>query len=232
MARYTSAYSSLLVRLKEVQILNSIARLEERHNPIENRYKVNALCRGSIVLLCSHLEAYIKELGETLLSEMYRRRLPRDRLEKRFYYHISKDILGELKNITDPDRIACKLFEFLASDGPYWDSNGPLPAPIAADRFNRGFSNPGYRKIRKYFGRFGYNEFDSELRQSLDGDYQPIVNMVNHLVHTRNKIAHGDTDAVKTPGDVAKMVDLIRLFCRATDCQFGSWCRKRLCAVR
>jgi hypothetical protein len=56
--------------------------------------------------------------------------------------------------------------------------------------------------------------------------------MVDHLVDTRNKIAHGDPAASKTPGEVATMMSIMRLFCGSTDAVFASWWRTRFCAIR
>jgi len=41
--------------------------------------------------------------------------------------------------------------------------------------------------------------------------------MVDHLVDMRNKIAHGDPTATKTPADVKLMVKAIRDYAVATD---------------
>ena len=64
MSRYTPVYSSFCTRLDEVETLRQFALIREREDPIGLRREINALCRGSVVLLSSHVEAYIKELGE------------------------------------------------------------------------------------------------------------------------------------------------------------------------
>lgn len=232
MARYTVAYSSLIGRMAEVEVLRRSAEQKERKDPVALRHEINALCRGALVLLCGHLEAFVKELGEVALDCLHSKTVARTNISSRLYYHISKDILDELQDTDDPEKIAGKVFTFLESDLPFWSRSGPFPEPIAAERFNKGFSNPAYRKIKAYFGRFGYSGYRQDLAQLLKAQFDPIINMVDHLVDTRNKIAHGDPAATKTPSEVRDMMKLIRSYCKATDHVFASWCGTTLCKIR
>ena len=232
MAKYTSAYSSFVSRLSEVNDLGKTAAAREREDAISNRYHISALCRGSIVLLSAHLEAYIRELGEITLDAIVAKRVDRSVVAPRFFYHISKPILEEIKDTTDQDKIAEKVFRFLSTEYDHWIKTGPFTMSIPADAFNKGFSNPAYSKICKYFNRFGCDTYHTELARYLRADFQPATNMVNHLVEIRNKIAHGDYMASKTPLEVMDMVTFIKLFCSATDSVFASWCTKHLCTIR
>src|SRR4051812_17780568 len=110
MARYTSAYVSFISRLVEVEILYRAAARKERQDPVSHRDEINALCRGAIVLLSSHLEAYIKELGEVTLTAIQSKAVTRSNIAAQFFFHISKDLLKEIKDTSDPIRIAEKLF--------------------------------------------------------------------------------------------------------------------------
>jgi hypothetical protein len=232
MARYTTAYSSLISRLNEVHLLRRLASAREKTDPITLRNEINVFCRAAIVLLCAHLEAYIKELGEVALTGIELKAVPRSEIASQFYYHISKDVLNDLKNTSQPDRIAEKLFLFLSDDLPYWDRNGPFPQPLPVERFNKGFSNPGFDKIRAYFNRFGYGQYQGDLGGVLRANYNVTVNMVDHLVDTRNKIAHGDLSVTKTPSDVEQMINIIRSYCGATDSVFAAWFKSKYCPIR
>lgn len=200
MARFTSAYSEFVARLDEVESLRRTAALNERKDPVGFRDEINALSRGAIVLLCGHLEAYIKELGEIALDSMVEKKVPRAQLSSRFYYHISQDLLKEIRDTSDPNKVADKVFAFINSDLEYWSKDGPFPQPVPVDRFNKGFANPAFKKIVKYFNRFGYNSYKNDLADRLKANYHPTVTMVEHLVDTRNKIAHGDPAASKCVG--------------------------------
>ena len=232
MARFTFAYSQLILRLDEIEILMRLALSHGRKDALKYHKEINALSRGAVVLLCSHLEAYVRELGEAALGSMTVRDIPRTKLVSRFYYHISKDILEEFRSTHDPEKTADKVFAFIGRDLEYWSKEGQFPEPVPVELFNRGFASPKFEKIRKYFNRFGYEGYQQDLMAHMQGRFQPTVTMVDHLVDTRNKIAHGDFVVNKTPGEVKEMASLARLFCRETDTVFAAWWGKSFCAIR
>lgn len=156
----------------------------------------------------------------------------RNLFELRMFYHISKDVIDEVKDTADPAKIAEKLFGFIGSDGAYWSRTGPLETPIPSARFNLGFSNPKFDKIKAYLNRFGYDRFRPDFYAELQADAQSTENMLDHLVDIRNSIAHGDQSATKTPNDLKEMIFIILRFCRVTDQIFGSWCTQNLCSIR
>lgn len=196
------------------------------------RKEINALCRASVVLLSAHLEAFIKELGEVALDALHRKKVSRADLNSALFYHLSKDMIDEVADTIEPNKIAEKLFEFMASDLPLWSRTGPFPQPVPTDRFNKGFSNPAFKKVRAYFKRFGYSEYKRDLARLLKADYAATENMVDHLVDMRNKIAHGDNMATKTPQEVTVMIAIIRRYGMATDSVFAEWCKQTICNIR
>ena len=232
MARFTTAYSSFITRLNEVEILRNAAAQKELQDPINFGNEINALSRGAIVLLSSHLEAYIKELGESALDSLSAQRAHRNDLSDRFFYHLSKDVIDEIKDTSEPERIGGKIFDFLNRDQPLWSRSGVFPIQIDNERFNKGFSNPSFKKIKSYFNRFGYSDFQKDLTAKLRSDYSAVVNMIDHLVGVRNKIAHGDPGASKTPSEVLDMVNFVRRFCQTTDSAFATWWKLNYCSIR
>lgn len=237
MPRYTKPYSDFKERLVEVDILRRLASNEEKKNEIVMGEKTKALTRGSIVLLCSHLEAYIKELGEVALDSLYENQVSRSKFSvesKRIYYYISKDIVDNLQDTSNTDKIVEKIFSLLNRDQKFWSEEGPFPETIPVDRFNQGFASPSFKKINKYFKRFGYTRYEGDLGSLLLGDFNSTVNAVNHLVNTRNKIAHGDPDtyAYMTPLELGDMIKTTTRFCRSTDDVFASWWKNRFCTIR
>jgi hypothetical protein len=206
-ARYTAAYSSFVARLDEVDTLRRFALEKERKDPIDLRREISALCRGSVVLLSSHLEAYVKEAGELALDSLHAKAVPRKNVTSKFYYHISKNHLDKIQDTSDPEKIAEKVFEFLHSDLDYWSRLGPFPQSIPTDRFNKGFSNPAFDKIRAYFNRFGYATYKPDLMRKLQSQFQPTVNMVDHLVDT--KAGSIIVDPQTSKGDHARYESLL-----------------------
>ncbi|EDY16125.1 hypothetical protein CfE428DRAFT_6387 [Chthoniobacter flavus Ellin428] len=232
MSKFTSAYISFVSRLNEVEDLRRMAAQKEKADAIANSAQINALCRGAVVLLCSHVEAYVKEVGEVALTHVHGKSVGRDKLVNRLFYHISKAVIDEIKDTEDHDRLAEKCFGFITTETPYWSKVGAFPNPLPVDKFNKGFSNPGFKKISAYFNRFGYDNYKTHLSARLAASYHAVVNMVEHMVDTRNKIAHGNPAATKTPHDLKEMIRLVQIFCRATDLTFGAWCKANLCTIR
>ena len=232
MTRYTSAYSSFVSQLKEVELLRSFAAQKERKNAILFSKEINALSRGAVVLLSSHLEAYVKDLGELALESVYKHRIIRNNFTSTFFYHISKDLIDEIKNTSDHDKIGDKIFNFLDRDGIFWSRSDEFTVQIPTDRFNKGFANPAYNKIKAYFNRFGYINFQQDLSTKLKGDFKPVTNMIDHLVDVRNKIAHGDPSATKTPKEVGDIIKLVKQFCQETDTIFAIWWKDNYCSIR
>jgi len=218
--------------LGEVEVLRRFALQKERQDPVGMRNEINALCRGSIVLLSSHLEAFVKELGELALDSLYDKSVSRINLSSRFYYHISKNFIDELKDTSDPEKIGDKVFDFLNSDYPFWSKSGFFTTTIPSERFNKGFSNPAFKKIKAYFNRFGYSTYKADLASRLQASYLPTVNIIDHLVDIRNMIAHGDPSATKTPSEIKDIENMVQKYCATTDSVFASWWKSKYCSIR
>ncbi len=232
MARYTAAYSSFVERLEEVELLRRFALEKEKQDPVNNGSEISALCRASVVLLSGHLEAYIKELGELAIDSLYEKSVPRKEICSRFFYHISKNYIDEIKDTSDPGAIGDKIFSFLANDIEFWSRDGSFPASVPAEMFNKGFSNPAFKQIKSYFNRFGYDTYQRDLASKLAANFQYTKNMIEHLVEIRNRIAHGDPSATKTPSEIKDMIRIVKNFCVETDGVFASWWKGMFCAIR
>ena len=233
MARYTPIYGDFLSRTREVKLLCSkAARLERARDSYRHGPEISALCRGAVVLLSSHVEAFVKELGEHTLDTLYNKSVCRSKMSSQFFYHISKSKLKSIRDTSQPDRIADHVFEFLDTESSYWSRNGGLSFPVSSIEFNAGFSNPKFGKVKAYFGRFGYTNYKGDFFSTLGRGAITNESNLNHIVDTRNSIAHGDPAATKTPLEVKGMINAAILFCRTTDDIFATWCRTNLCTIR
>ena len=233
MAAYTSAYSEFLRRLNEVSVLNGLAKKHSVQLAAPKDAEITrATCRASIVLLSSHVEGYVGDLVEVVLERIFKRRMPKNSLAKQFLYYFSRDIVNEIRDSTDPERIAEKVDRLFKRDADIWSTSDIFNSQLSVDRFLGNFSNPTFESIRKLLARFGYAEYMGHLQAELRGDCLPCINMINNVVNQRNKIAHGDTGLSSTPGDIDKMSELIRRFCRATDRVVGTWFKRNGCAIR
>lgn len=233
MTRYTQIYSDYTSRLTEVSLLRKKASaLERSSRSLLHGPEISALCRASVVLLSSHVEAYVKELGEHTLDAAHQQSIPRAKAAPQFFYYVSKEKIESIRNSTQPDAIARSVQAFVDSDILHWQSTGLLHGPISSTAFNSGFSNPKSEKVRSYFGRFGYTDFRRDFMRALGRKGIIIEQGLDLIVNTRNAIAHGDSSATKTPSEVKEMEDNAKIFCRTVDQIFSSWCRAYFCRIR
>ncbi|TAT84359.1 MAE_28990/MAE_18760 family HEPN-like nuclease [Rhizobium ruizarguesonis] len=232
MSRHTEAYSSFVERLGEIDLLIALARKKERNDAVLHRKEINAFCRGAVVLLSSHVEAYVKELGECALERFYQRRVDRSGMSSRIFFNISKEFVADIKDTADPEKIAEKIFLFIESDLTFWAKHGAYSLQIPVEKFNKGFSNPAFDKIKSYFSRFGYEDYRRDFYRDLGINAQTTQNMLDGMVALRNNIAHGDVSATRTPREISEMTDIIKNFCRCTDSIFSRWCKLHHCPIR
>lgn len=231
MARYSSAYSDLTRRVQEVESIVTMARgikLVTQANITRNR----ALCRGGIVLLCSHIEGYIESLGVLAVTRVADNAIQKSSLPRTFRYHLSQDLINDVKEATSPDAFVSRLDHLLRRDTNVWDSSENFSQPLRAEVFIGGFTTPRHRNIVRFFRRFGYDRFETELGSQLQRDFLACKNMIDHVVDQRNKIAHGDSLVYGTPNELNDMCRLISLYCRQTDKIVGDWFMSKGCAIR
>lgn len=233
MSRYTTAYSEFVGRCDEVLILVGRAKQLERSKlAFSHGSEIDALCRGAIVLLSSHVEAYVKELGECALDAIFNRGVCRSKLSPRIFFYASKGWVDRLKDATEPEKVSAEVFEFLCGDAELWVRKGPLPNPIDSEEFSKGFANPKFDKVKKFLGRFGYDGLRHHINVSLGRDAGLAVSNLDQIVDTRNAIAHGEASATKTPGEVKLLVASARQLCRTVDDGFSNWCKSEICSIR
>lgn len=233
MSRYTVAYSEFVGRTGEVLILvRRAAKLERSPNAFEHGDEINALCRGAIVLLSSHIEAYVKELAESLLVSIHAKSIDRSVLNDRFYYYASKEWVNKLKDSLEPEAITTEVFGFLDGDADIWKKSGPLPRPIDSEKFCKGFSNPKFDKVKRFLGRFGYDALRHHFNVTHRSDAALLISHLEQIVDTRNAIAHGESSATRTPAEVKILIESSKKFCRTVDDGFASWAKEAVCPIR
>jgi hypothetical protein len=194
--------------------------------------RVNALCRSGVVLLSSHIEGYIEDFGEVALTNIVQRNLPKSQMSASFRYYLSSDLINIIKQATNPLKVVATIELLLARDGHIWDLAPNFSSAFAVKEFLADFSNPTHKRIRKFFGRFGYDRFENDLAGRLAGNFAACSNMVDQVIEQRNRIAHGDTVTIGTPTDLARMIQLVKVYCRETDSVVGNWFAAKGCPIR
>lgn len=233
MAKYSSAYSNLVGRLSEVELIIGMASsVSNFKSPPSSLQETAALCRGGIVLLCSHLEGYVETLGEIGIQSIGTNRLPKTKMVDEFRYYLSRNLIEEIRRQPSPNVIASKILEFVDSDLTIWDSSLRFSSPLPVDSFIKSFRSPNHRNIIKFFNRFGFRQFNGELQTHLKSEYQACIAMVDHIVDQRNKIAHGDYTIAGSLGDLKNMHQYLKTYCRTTDKVVGDWFKNIGCPIR
>lgn len=233
MAAYSKAYSSLILRLREIETILSMAKVTDKNlKPLDSRLPVDSLCRSGVVLLCSHIEGYVENVGSLAVARIGTKNMPKGKMPPAFRYHLSRDLIVRVKQSDNPGTIAAKLDELMARDANVWDKTPHLSDPLASEIFVGNFSTPKHERISDFFGRFGYSNFHHDLSRRLTQQGPACKNMVDQVVDQRNKIAHGDRVTTGSPNDLENMLKLVKVYCRALDNVVGDWFRSIGCPIR
>ena len=212
MAIKSPSLIEFLRRLEEVESLWKLSKDLEKSAKPEDLANASYICRGSIVLLSGHLEAYVRDLVEQALISLHTNSLDRSLIQPHTLFYFSQDHVKELKETNDPEKIARKILYFLSSEAKHWKREGVVEEEFPYENFAKGFSNPTFDKISGYFARLGYSCFEADLKRKMKGEFLTLRNSVDTLVDLRNKIAHGDHSASRTPGEFKQLLKLIKIF--------------------
>ena len=233
MPRYSPIYSEWKLRLREVQNLTTLANATSKGKITNaNVAMVDALCRGAIVLLSSHLEGYVKGLAARGIETIEQNEVTKSRLGESFRYHLSRDLIMQIQRSSRPESVSSRIDAFLERDILIWNDSDVFIGPLSSDTFVRGLSAPNHGSIKTLFGRFGYSAFEGDLNRTLKGDFSACRGMVDHVVDQRNKIAHGDHIISGAPQDLQNMQTWLTLYCRATDKIVCDWFKNIGCVLR
>ena len=233
MARYTEAYSGFVTGVGEIRALVRLAKAENRaKGPLGDAPTARALCRAAVVLLCSRIEGYVEDLAEVIVNRVVENGIAKRSLSPRLLYYCSKDVIDDIRDTRDPDKVAGKIATIFERDLDVWCDRESFSEELPLERIVAGFSTPRFKEVRKFIARFGYSDYRGDLASHLRANYLPCINMVDNVVEQRNKIAHGSVAPVGTPRDVKSMLDLVQVFCRTTDVVVGDWFRNLGCPIR
>lgn len=232
MPRYTSAYSELLTNIKEVETLYKLAFSFSKKISDDNFSKIDALSRGAIVLLSSRLEAYIKSLGELGIDRLTDASIKISKIDYRIQYHSTKSIVKLISQANDIEKTSKLIKNFATDYSDIWIPENTLTKSMINNSFQEGFSVPLFINIKSYLARFGFENFEHNMRTVLTRDFNHIVSQMDLLVKTRNSIAHGDPIVSKTPSEIKEFIKQLKLYCRTIDTLFANWFKGRYCSLR
>ena len=208
----SDALRSLLDGIQEVRDLQAANPTPPGGLPDLPRV-VRAINRGSVVLLCSHLERYLRNVNEEAVAAVNQAPdLPAD-LPKRLRLQHSRIPIENLSE-TGWENRANQLSQLVANDGWLW-GNSPK-ADLKHDRLLRWMRSPSPERIRRLFELWDVRDVFSKVTRR-PATKQRMWLRLDELVNKRNDISHGDADIGATYQDIASYVSVVGTFCQRAD---------------
>ena len=202
-------------------LANGIAEVRDlqKANPtppvgFPNRPRViRALNRASVVLLCSHLERYLRSVNEEAVVFVNGYGIPALGLPERLRLEHSKSPIDELAKIEWTKR-GDRLAEFVNGDGGLWIIGGI--ARLEHGRLMRWMKSPSPESVKRLCALWGIENIFSRITR-LPSTRSHMWLKLGELVDKRNAIAHGDSDAEATSDDIKGYVRVVNEVCQRAD---------------
>jgi hypothetical protein len=204
------AYAELQSRLDEIRLLLNLCEEEipGTLGAARIRQQNEALCRGAVVLLCSHMEGYFEDLSRDILDFHERNQTPLKNLP--ISLRVGETLRMSAKEFADkicskePKRrwellctVPCSRF---ISDDVRCETGMFDP-----DLHVKGFATPGSKETESLLEYFGFNDlWDEVLRRHGNSGLKISLDAI---VSRRLPIAHGDSSAKATKEDVCGYVE-------------------------
>ncbi len=210
--RTSPALCAYWERMKEIGILYHLSgSAATLGTPVRRRESEVALCRSTLVLLCSNMEGFYEDLAVDILQ---------------FHEHAATSMatlpkvlrVKQLwkKGLDDADDMKKWCFIEQVRRTEFADDNETCTKGIfTSDLHTRGFSSPGSKAVAKLLGSVGLQDYWGKVEGLLNS--RILENSLDSLVGRRNPIAHGDASATATPGDVRKYIEDMCKLARSSD---------------
>ena len=232
MARYSTAYSDFVKRLVEVEILLKRARYLEKSKIVRDHDEARVLARSAVVLFCSHVEGYVKNLGGLAIDTLVAKEVCKSNLPAEIGYFLTRPDWESVRDSKEPKRIAKKLSQYTKAHAHFWCEDGPITCDYSVYDFNRRLQSAKYRRIKQYMAQFGYSDFEYNLKCRAKAEHSDFIRSLDLMVELRDKVAHGDDSGSVKASKIRQELKTLRRFCCFTDEVFGDWFRKNICTIR
>lgn len=187
---YSQAYGEFRKNQHEViELLRASPNdVNQLASPV-HRQLANALHRGSVVLLSSHLERYIETLVVESIDAINLARLPATSLPESLLLKSIEPALSTAHEATKRSKKASLLKELAGDYTWFWDDVTPCKLSSAA--LVDDFSNPLPTRINRLFLVFNIdNVVGKAVGLSKDPGRAIVEAKVRELVEKRNSVAH------------------------------------------
>jgi hypothetical protein len=232
MPSLSAAFRRFETRLGEVTHLVSLSqrKVSGRSIRLGSNEHSAALCRAATVLLSSHIQGYIEDLSDVIVGSLISGSISASRIPDSFRYHSSRKAIDSIVAVAGDSRVQ-KIRDYFNEYGFLIDIEANVTERFEALPFKDGFGNPTVDEIKRFLRRFGFANFEGEMRRRLRADWLVVENAINQTIDRRNKIAHGDPLATLTPRDLRQYLSLVRKFCATADSVTTKHFRSIGCAI-
>lgn len=219
--RLSSAFKRLEQRFAEVAHLQLMARrysqLRAVINDRDRAAHTNALVRAATVLLSGHIQGYVEDLSDVVVDRLVKDAVSASQIPETLRFHATKSLIRSIKETNDPVALVDKLRNYGSRTDEILRMTGPVSPHLMDSEYKDGFGNPTVEEVGNFFGRFGLNDYRSQMGRRLRREWPIVENAINQIVDRRNKIAHGDAMATLTVLEFSQYMRLARKFASATD---------------
>lgn len=207
-------------RLHEVEALLSLCSRNDQ--PLKERSeaarKDNAILRGALVLLCSHIEGYFEDLVGDALDTYVKVAADIDDIPKEI---LAYQIIGRPERWNNCGVLKrWEIVQECIRHPLVCKERSGLAAVIKSEIHTAGFANPGSTEIEDLFKTIGINKVWDQFTK-IESD-RLIMDTVNIIVHRRNQIAHGQMESTVARDDVEAYVTKSRRLAEVMDSVVGS----------
>lgn len=211
---YSNAWIDFNIKLREIFILldnctNKNGRLQIVRKNIN---RDNAICRGIIVLITSHLEGYFESLIADVIKCFTINGIKMGDIPESLKVKMLSDEVSNIRN--ENVQQVWNGIKTISSSVLVNDTRICSIGDIDEQIITRDFGQPGSKKIRKLLNYIGIDNIWSKVNANLSINVNQVI---DQLVLKRNKIAHGDAIESATSSDIRQIIKDIKNITKTID---------------
>lgn len=208
-------------RHEVIEILHAAPSVNDQMGSRKKRELANALYRGSVVLLSSHLERYIESLIIESIDAINEASPPIGRIPESLMLALIEPPLRSASETKDFGKKLAKIQEFVHDHEWHWNGSATC-GRLNGDLLVSGFDNPLPKRIREAFFPLGLADV---VGHAVGRDTSPLRGLiegkVRELVEKRNSVAHAGMTVDLTREDVVTYIICSRRLARGIDVTVG-----------
>ncbi len=208
----SNAYQSLLFGIEEVRHLQQ-ANPTPRGGLPQRPNVIRAINRASVVLLCSHLERYLRALNEEAIEATNRSPIPNVGIPIGVKLLHSRTAIDEIAE-RQWDNRRDVLERFVETDGWLWGT--VQRSDLDHERLLQWMKSLSPGRALRMFAMWGVPDVFSQITRQPHTRSRMWLRL-QELVDKRNDIAHGQVSAQATYQDIRGYITEVRLFCERVD---------------